>query len=59
MLIIQILQGKTNIPWHLQPFIKEVKKMVEQDNTNIKFSHCFREENQVADVMEKLGANGW
>ncbi|OIT31135.1 hypothetical protein A4A49_64393, partial [Nicotiana attenuata] len=53
MLIIHMLQGKTNIPWHLQPIVKQVKKMVEQGNNNIKFSHCFREGNQVADVMAK------
>lgn len=55
LLVVNMILGKCKIPWKLQRDITTIQQMVQQNN--IQIQHCFREGNEVADLLSKHAHN--
>ena len=55
MIYIYILRGKSRCPWLIHSDIETIQSLFGSAWT---VGHCFREANQVADILSKLGVQG-
>ncbi|XP_069145589.1 uncharacterized protein [Solanum lycopersicum] len=55
-LVIHLLSNQTNYPWNLQPYIREIHRIVHQLE-RFKITHVYREANNTADRLSKYSHN--
>nr|XP_016474344.1 PREDICTED: uncharacterized protein LOC107796124 [Nicotiana tabacum] len=50
-LVVDLINGKSKLPWQMQGIIKRIQDIAGQLNCAIR--HCYRESNQIADALAK------
>ena len=55
LLLVNVLPGKSRCPWLIHSDVEAIQSMLGSDWT---VGHCFREANQVANILSKVGAQG-